>query len=349
MDNSSIGDSWKGYNPPPAAAAASGVDAASETDGINVLPPEILSQVFTLLGNDIQSAALVSRSWSAIAKDNIKRKEMESLQRHSKFLADKLDGKKYPIEKKELLRLSKDNQILNCESLGEIKIFLHKVRHNIGSQLLNLDYNDFRNLRKLTKNENMPAFFKTIFDQVNMVKSLNEANLIEDPFAKSNNLQIICMKLLKLGEYDEALKVAHTIPIGGRGVIGECSDAKQANICREFLDRGHFEEAIESASKIVLCSLREKVFETICWSLTQANKVDRAMELARSLDVKILRSNAFQGFYMVFNSGSQFDNAIAVANQIDEDVSRRLLLQRTSNDSQEVWQRRNGLECEEDV
>ena len=211
--DSSIGGSWKGYNPPPAAAAASGVDTAGETNGISVLPPEMLSQVFTFLGNDIQSAALVSRGWNAQAIDNIKRKKMELLQSYSKFLADNLDGEKHPLEKKELLRLSEDNQILNCDSLGEIKIFLLKVRDNIESQLSKLDQNDFRNLRQLAKNENIPGFYKVIFDHVVIKKSLIKANYIQDPVQKSLALKKICKQLVRLGELDKALDIARKIPI----------------------------------------------------------------------------------------------------------------------------------------
>ena len=326
MDNSSIGGSWKGYNPPPAAAAASGVDAAGESNGVSVLPPEILSQVFTLLGNDIQSAALVSRSWNAIAIDNIKRKEMELLQTYSKFLADNLDGEEHLLEKKELLRLSEDTHILNCDSLSEMRIFLLEVRGNIESQLSKLDQNDFNKLRELTKNIVMPGLLKVIFDYVDVVNSLNEANLMQNPFPKSLALQNICKRLVELGEFDRALEVAHAIPLIG---AGSYSDSILADICREFVERGHFEKAIEIARSI---THNWKVFEEICWSLTQANKVDRAMEVASNLDTENLRSYAFRGICLSLNSSLQFDRAIAVANRIEEDDLRGGILQRISND-----------------
>ena len=325
MDNSSIGGSWKGYNPPPAAAAASVVDTAGETDGISVLPPEILSQVFTLLGNDIQSAALVCRSWNAIVIDNVKRKEINLLQSYSKFLADNLDGEKHPLEKKELLRLSEDNQILNCDSLGEIKIFLLKVRSNIESLLSKLDQNDFNKLRELTKNENMPIFFKIIFDYVVIAKALNEAILEQNPLLKLCALQLICKRLVELGELDKALDVARAIR------VGKYADEMLANICRKFVERGFFEKAIEIASTIQSFYVKWTSFKEICWSLTQANKVDRAMEVAGNLDTKYLRSFAFWGICLSLNSSKQFVKAIAVAHRIEEVDLREVVLQGIHN------------------
>ena len=329
MNNSSICGSWKGYYPPPAAAAASGVDAASEVDGINVLPPEILSQVFTFLGrNDVLSASLVSRSWNAIAIDYVKRREMELLQIYLKFLADNLDGEKYPFEKNELLRLSKDKHILNCDSLGEIKMFLLEVRHNIESQLSKLDQYDFNKLRELTKNEKMPGLFKVIFALFDVVNSLHEANLIQEPLLKTFTLFYICKNLIELGELDKALAVARR-RIGARSHY----DVILADICSELIDRGHFEKAIEIAGSIQkYCLDWGKVFQIICWSLAQVNKVDRAMEVASNLDTKRLRSYAFKGICMSLYSSNQFDKAIAAFGKIEECDVRGVVLKIISNE-----------------
>ena len=327
MNNSSIGGSGKEYNLPPAAAAASGVDAPSETDGISVLPPEIMSQVFTLLdSSDVRSTSLVNRSWNVNTIDKVKHEEMKLLQSYSKFLADNLDEEKNPFEKKELLRLSEDNHILNCDSLGEIKVCLLKVRDNIESQLLKLDHEDLENLRELTKNEDMPGLFEAIYDHVDVLKSLREAILINEPIQQSFALQKICKKLVELGEFDKALDVARIIPVGAH------ADAMLADICNELVDGGHFEKAIKIASTIQTYGVNWTPFENICRGLTESNKFDRAMEVASNLDTNRLRSHAFQGICMSLYSSKQFDKAIEVADRIEEDGLRGVVLQRISQD-----------------
>lgn len=278
-----------------------------------VFPLELFEKILSNL--DPKEIPLpVSKSWDNKTLGMVKKKEMLLLGPFIKFLTQNIDAKKYSYITSNLNDPFITKKISESKNLLEFQSEMLDLRDKIALEFTKLNHFDFKKLKELSFSYEKPLFFDKLFDLVPVYNEMihfvvDQAN-IEDYLVtfylrniilnlsllgcfsksiafldeiniskelKSNCLSIIIIKMAEAGKFDEAIKLAKTIP-------NKFEEALK-DISIEFCKSKNFYSAIQLALTIKDVEVRTLALSNISKYLAEDGKFDHATAIALFINV----------------------------------------------------------------
>lgn len=251
---------------------------AEEEAGINVLPIDIMVEIFAFLGTqDIQSTSQVSRGWRNITII-LKRREFSTIKKSLEFLHENTINETSLNKKLELLhsRFIADESLLDSAGLKDLTDAIHRWEEKIFNIFEALEDESCGNLEKVLQNQKVSQTAKEIFSSAmnsRIEKLIKEVNP-EDGWARDDALRTLSKASATKDQFYSAVKIAEKI-----NTVYQIKDDALGYAAERLIKMFHIDQAIEIA-ELMSKTMKEYTLRNIVWKLIEMGQIDAARTIA---------------------------------------------------------------------
>lgn len=280
------------------------------------LPTELMLMAFAYLDQaSLQSTVRVCNRWKMETLVLARLQNSSWVSSLTSLLGQPETAGKYGALIQQIDTILTRSNIRQCAGLKFVKLVAQQLRKDITGVLRSLPDTELESLRLLTDTP-QTVVLSHLFASVILSKKYDAAHELYDAEQKTNELIKICVDFANIGEPDEAIRVAKSVPHG--------LELLQVlfPITTALLKSNRIDRALLLTCSIPHTSTKSYILRNISMALLNNKQYDRAQRLSFTIPEKHIQNMAIHEICIALLNKKKINRALSFAYTIPDDKLR---------------------------